>query len=187
MAPRVHGVPAVPYRLGPDDVWHPRMDSSPPTLRSTVTRRSASRHRVASRHRIAVLLAVGTGAALGSVARYELGGWFPVRSGGVPWTTLTVNVVGSLALGVLLALVLERWPPTRYLRAFAGIGLCGGFTTWSTFMVESALLVRDDHLAVALVYLSLSVPAGLVAVALGIQLGRRWPDLAISGGPRRHG
>lgn len=123
----------------------------------------------------AVLVAVGAGGALGSVARYEVAMVAPRTAGGFPWATFAVNVTGSLILGLLVTLVVERWPPTRYVRPFAGIGICGGYTTWSTFMTDSALLVRDGHAALAALYGAATLTCGLAATYVGIGLGRSWP------------
>jgi CrcB protein len=122
-----------------------------------------------------VLLAIGTGGMLGALARYEIGRRWPVVSGEFPWSTLVINVSGSLLLGVVVTLVIERWPPTRYIRPFAGIGVCGGFTTWSTLMTESALLVRDQQAETALLYVAVSLVIGLAATYAGIGLVRLWP------------
>ncbi len=74
------------------------------------------------------------GGALGAGARYltyvEITRWW---SSGFPWSTLTVNVAGSLLIGVLAALFLERWPETVGLRIFLITGFLGGFTTFSAF------------------------------------------------------
>jgi CrcB protein len=78
-------------------------------------------------------------------------------------------------LGVLLTFVLERWPPTRYVRPFLAIGVLGAFTTWSTLAVETDLLVKDGYAARAAVYIVASIVAGLVGAYLGIVTGRAWP------------
>jgi fluoride exporter len=122
-----------------------------------------------------VLVAIGAGGALGSVARYEVAVAVPTAVGEFPWATYLVNVTGSLALGVVMTLVIERWPPTRYVRPFVGIGVCGGYTTWSTFMTDSTLLVRGGHLAMAVGYLAATLICGLAATMAGIRLGRCWP------------
>jgi fluoride exporter len=80
--------------------------------------------------------------------------------------------VGSLVPGILVSLVIERWPPTPYVRPFAAIGICGGYTTWTTFMTEAALLVRDDRAGPAAIYRAVSLVAGLVATYGGIGLAR---------------
>lgn len=98
-----------------------------------------------------------------------------MAAGQLPWATLGINVSGSLVLGVVVTLVVERWPPTRYVRAFAGIGFCGGCTTWSAFMAEAAVLVRDGHVGMAAGYVAASLVAGLLAVHAGISVARRRP------------
>jgi CrcB protein len=129
----------------------------------------------AARMSPSVLLAIGVGGALGSLARYGIGRRWPVVPGAFPWSTLVINVSGALLLGVLVTLVVERWPPTRFVRPFGAIGLCGGYTTWSTFMTETALLVRDNRTGVALSYMIATVAAGLAATVVGIRLARQWP------------
>jgi CrcB protein len=120
----------------------------------------------------AVLLAIAAGGALGAPARYELGlAWKPPADG-VPWATFTANVSGCLVLGVLLVLVLERWPPTRYVRPFAATGFVGAYTTWSSFVVEISVLAKDGHAGTAAAYAAASLAAGLVATVAGMRLGR---------------
>ena len=147
----------------------------PPTRRVPATgrhrRAGAGRHR----QRALVLLAVGAGGAAGSLARYQVGRAWPTPAAGFPWATFAVNLSGGLVLGALLALVADRWPPTRYVRPLFGTGVCGGYTTWSTFMTESALLVRDGRGGVAAAYLTATLAGGVMAGAAGLLLGRRWP------------
>ena len=108
-----------------------------------------------------ILLAVAVGGALGTVARYELALAEPVRSGRFPWATFGVNVAGSLVLGVALTVLVAPRVSTSVLRPFVGVGVCGGLTTFSTWMVESVLLVRDGDAATAVGYLLVSLVAGL--------------------------
>ena len=133
-----------------------------------------------ARLRPAILVAVGAGGALGAPLRYELSRAFPVAAGQVPWITFAVNISGAFVLGVLLTFVLERWPPTRYVRPFLAIGFLGAYTTFSTFAVESDLLVKDGHVGIAALYTGLSLVAGTVAAFLGIVGGRAWPGLGRS-------
>jgi CrcB protein len=91
---------------------------------------------------------------------------------GFPWSTLLVNVAGSLLLGLIVTVVVERWSPTRFVRPFAAIGFCGGFTTFSTLMVELSQRVQHGRIAIAAVYLVVSVVAGLLAVFAGMALAR---------------
>jgi CrcB protein len=83
---------------------------------------------------------------------------------------LVVNVVGSFLLGAVATLLVERAAPTRYLGPLVATGLCGAFTTFSTFAVEVDLRIRSGDIAVALAYVVTSALLGLAAVAGGIGL-----------------
>lgn len=122
--------------------------------------------------RLDVLLAVAVGGLLGAPARYGVGQLLPTRTHGFPWSTLVVNVSGALLLGILVVLLLERFPPNRYARAFVGTGFLGAYTTFSTYMVESVLLAKNGHLGRATAYLLGSLVVGLFAAWLGIVIGR---------------
>ncbi len=119
-----------------------------------------------------MLAAIAAGGALGSLARYGVSRVIHVSPGTFPWATFWTNVSGSLALGVVLSVVLARFPPSRYVRPFVAIGFIGAYTTFSTMAVETDLLVKDGHAAIGVAYLVASVAAGLVAAAAGIVAGR---------------
>jgi CrcB protein len=121
---------------------------------------------------LATVAAIAAGGALGAPARYELGLAWPTSADGFPWATFVTNVSGCLLLGLLLVLVLERWPPTRYLRPFAATGFIGAYTTWSTFVVEVSVLAKDGHAGVALLYAAASLLGGLAATVAGMRLAR---------------
>lgn len=123
----------------------------------------------------AVVAAVAAGGALGTAARYGVGQAVAVAPGTFPWATLWTNVSGSLALGLVLAVVLERFPPTRFVRPFVATGFLGAYTTYSTFAVETDLLVKDGHGAVAAAYVAGSLVAGCAAVWAGTWLARALP------------
>jgi CrcB protein len=125
--------------------------------------------------RPSVLIAIAAGGSLGAPARYALTVAIPVSKAGFPWATFWTNISGSFALGLLLTLVVERWPPTRFVRPFAAVGFLGAFTTWSTFVVDSDELLAHGHVAVAGAYLGASLVCGLGAVYVGIVGGRMWP------------
>ena len=135
-----------------------------------------------------VLGAVAAGGGLGALARYELAFHLaPVTPPAFPWVTLSINVAGAFLLGALMTLVLEVWPPTRYVRPFFGIGVLGGFTTWSTFQVESAKLLGAHEAGTALLYMGSSLALGMMAVAAGAALAfalSRPRGAAHSGGER---
>lgn len=129
--------------------------------------------RVARRDRqLDVLLVIALGGGLGSVARYLVGVALPVRDGHFPWATFLINLSGCFALGLLMVFVVEVWPPRRYLRPFACVGLLGGFTTFSTFAVEIRGLAARGAGALADAYALNSLIGGLAAVWCGIALAR---------------
>ena len=116
--------------------------------------------------------AIAVGGALGTLARYGVERALVAAPNGFPWATFTVNVTGSFLLGLIVTLVVERWPPTRFVRPFAAIGFCGGFTTFSTMMVEADQLGRHGRAGTAAVYLVASLVAGVAAAALGMAAAR---------------
>ncbi len=128
---------------------------------------------------------VAFGGGLGSVARYGMARAWPTPAGGFPWATFATNVLGSLALGLVMVYVIEVWPPSRYRRPFIGVGIIGGFTTFSTWMSESRGLIATGHLAVADAYALTSLVVGLAAVWSGIALARRLSGLPVRRGPSR--
>ena len=99
-----------------------------------------------------------------------------MQANGFPWATFDVNVSGSFALGVVMALVLERFPPTRYVRPFIATGFLGGYTTYSTFVVETDLLIKNDHSLVAAAYVAASLVVGCLAVWVGLWVARLVPS-----------
>jgi CrcB protein len=119
-----------------------------------------------------VLLVVAVGGALGSLGRWGLGEAL-AGSGSFPWATFVENVSGSFALGVLVVVLLERWPRSRYLRPLLGVGVLGGFTTFSTYALDLRTLVAADRLALAITYLASTLLAALLAAWLGITTARR--------------
>jgi CrcB protein len=124
------------------------------------------------RSRADVLAVIATGGALGALARWGIAEALPVRSGRFPWPTLIANVSGCLLLGVLMVFVLDVWPPSRYARPFLGVGVLGGYTTFSTAMLDLRTLLVSGHAALAGAYLSASLVVGLVAVWVGMVLAR---------------
>jgi CrcB protein len=135
------------------------------------------------RSRWDILVVVAAGGALGAAARYGLGLAWPHRPGQFPAATFTVNVTGCLALGLLMVFVVEMWSGSRYLRPFLGVGVLGGYTTFSTYALETRDLLVAGHQQTAGTYLLGSLVAGLVAVWVGILTGR----LALAIASRRAG
>jgi CrcB protein len=123
------------------------------------------------------LAAIGIGGFLGAITRYQLGLWWPAGTG-VPWTTFAINVSGSFALGLLVTLMVERWRPHRLLRPLAAIGFLGAYTTFSTFAVDTDLLIDRGKAGTAALNVVLSVAAAIVAVIAGIATARHLPRRA---------
>lgn len=112
-------------------------------------------------------LFVALGGAVGSVCRYLLG-LLPIRtSAGFPVITLGINVLGAFFIGILTALALRHTGLDPHLSLLLKVGLCGGFTTFSTFCNETVQLSQTGHLALALLYAALSVVLGVAAVLAG--------------------
>ncbi|MFI6868929.1 fluoride efflux transporter CrcB [Nocardia sp. NPDC050406] len=118
-----------------------------------------------------VLLAIALGGAVGAILRYGVSVWLPQR-GDIPWQTLAVNVIGCFCIGVLMVCVTEVWTVHRLTRPFLGIGLLGGFTTFSTFAVEVRTLLESGRAQTALGYVGGTVVASLGAVVLGVGVTR---------------
>jgi CrcB protein len=125
------------------------------------------------RHHVSVLAAIAAGGALGALARQLVGEAWPTESGAFPWGTFLVNVSGSLLIGVLMAVLGLLPAHHRLVRPFLGVGILGGFTTFSTYAVQSHALVRAGHPVVAMTYLGGTVLATLLAVVGGVLLVRR--------------
>jgi CrcB protein len=114
------------------------------------------------------LAAIALGGLVGALARYGLGRGFPTATGSFPSTTLLINVVGSLLLGLLVGVTAKRARAPRLLRPALGTGVLGGFTTFSTFAVDADRLVSTGHAASAVGYLAATLVAGTVAAAVGL-------------------
>ena len=112
---------------------------------------------------------VAAGGVLGSVGRAALELALP-WSGGLPWATLLVNLIGALAIGIVATTIAELRP---WIRPFAITGVLGGFTTFSALALQSGVLLDGGHLATAAVYVAVTIIGGLLAVAIGASLGPR--------------
>jgi CrcB protein len=113
-------------------------------------------------------LLVALGGALGSVARYGAYRLWPMGASGWPVATLTVNLLGSFAIGLLYMYVATRAGSADNARLFWMAGVLGGFTTYSAFALETALL---GFSATAILYVAATVIGCLVAAILGVKIG----------------
>lgn len=134
------------------------------------------------RRRGETLLLIGVGGAVGTTARFALEAAFPAVAGTWPWATFCINVTGAFLLAVLLESLATLGPDVGWLRRIrfgVGTGVLGGYTTYSTFMVEAARLGRADEYLTAFGYVTASVLLGFVAAWAGmacvsaLQLRRR--------------
>jgi fluoride exporter len=117
-------------------------------------------------------LLVMLGGALGSGARFALGNAVAARAGaGFPWATLCVNVLGCLAMGALAGWLAQRGGGETA-RLLFGVGLLGGFTTFSAFSLDLWQLAERGAMGSALAYLAATLAATLAAFALGLMLAR---------------
>jgi CrcB protein len=119
-----------------------------------------------------VLAAIAVGGAIGACARYGATVVWATSLRGFPWTTFTINVTGCAVMGVLMVLITERRPVHRLVRPFAGTGIIGGYTTFSTYTVDLQRLLTHGEAALALLYLIATVLAALAALWAGTVLAR---------------
>jgi CrcB protein len=122
---------------------------------------------------VPIALGIALFGALGALARYGVDGISRQRLGaGFPWGTFTVNVAGSFAIGLVFALVLGRADVPEWLKLSLTGGFLGGFTTFSAFSLQTHRLLAEGAYGLAVAYVLGSVAAGLVAVGLGVLIGR---------------
>jgi fluoride exporter len=119
-----------------------------------------------------VLAVVALGGAAGAAVRYGITVVVPPTRTGFPWATFDINVAGCLLIGVLMVLVTDVWTRQRLLRPFLGVGVLGGFTTFSTYVVDVQRLVDAGAAATALSYLAATVIAALIATYVGMAVTR---------------
>ncbi|MEN3952941.1 fluoride efflux transporter CrcB [Iodidimonas sp. SYSU 1G8] len=118
-------------------------------------------------------MAVAAGGAAGSLARFMLAGQVMRWTGpGFPWGTLTVNVLGGLIMGILIELFAVKFSPSPALQAGLTVGLLGGFTTFSSFSLETVLMIQRNEVFPALAYVAGSVVLCVAAVFFGMFLVR---------------
>ena len=122
------------------------------------------------------LLFLAVGGAFGAVSRYLVQGWMQDLLGGrFPWGTFTVNITGSFLLGLLFALAMDRGVLSPDVRVPLMVGFIGSYTTFSTLMLESWVLVEEGDIVHMLGNLAGSVLVGMVAVVAGLAVGRLLP------------
>lgn len=110
------------------------------------------------------LLAVGTGGFLGAVCRYLIS-LIPIdETTGFPIKTFIINIAGCIAIGIIAVSVCKNIEMNQHMLLFLKVGLCGGFTTFSTFALETADLMKTGHIGIAFLYVILSVLVGVAVI-----------------------
>lgn len=120
-----------------------------------------------------LIAAVALGGAIGSVTRYLVG----IGSGRLfgmafPWGTLIINVTGSFLIGAFIGLFATRWDLSQTVRVFLTVGICGGYTTFSTFSLDAFYLMERGELLSSATYMVASVVLSVVALVAAIHLVR---------------
>jgi len=120
-----------------------------------------------------LVLAVAAGGALGSVARY-LAGIGATRAFGLafPWGTLIINIVGSFLIGAFVEMFALKWDLPQEARVFLTVGICGGFTTFSTFSLDAYVLMEHGEWLPAAAYVVASVVLSIAALVGALHLVR---------------
>lgn len=118
-----------------------------------------------------LLLILGLG-AVGVLARYGVDRWFSNSPSPFPWSIFLINIAGSFVAGLIFSVGVERQQMSSDLTQAILIGLCGGFTTFSTYSIQAVALLLEGHLVAFGLYFLLSPLIALVAALSGVILGR---------------
>ncbi len=114
------------------------------------------------------LFIVGAGGALGSISRFLIYFIFPKNT--FPANTLIINITGSFIIGILYALSLKQNAITETSLLFLVTGICGGYTTFSTFSLENIQLLQSGKIIPAVLYTFISLAGGLIACWMGFKI-----------------
>ena len=110
------------------------------------------------------ILAVGAGGFVGSVLRYLIGLFHVSEAMIFPAKTFIINIIGCLAIGVIAASAIRNIEMSPQMILFLKVGICGGFTTFSTFALETSDLIKAGHMGAAFLYVALSVIIGVAVI-----------------------
>ncbi len=120
-----------------------------------------------------MFLMAAAGGAFGAGARYLVGvGALRLIGSGFPWGTLIVNIAGSFLMGVLIEGAALKWSMSNEMRTFIATGILGGFTTFSAFSLDFAILMERKANAAAMIYLGASVGLSILALFAGLSVMR---------------
>lgn len=123
-------------------------------------------------HPAKVLAVIAAGGALGALSRYGLAQLWPVPAGGFPWATFTTNVIGCFLIGVLMVVITDVLTAHPLTRPFLGVGILGGFTTFSTYANETRGLLQPGTVAIAFAYMAATLVCALLATSAAVLLAR---------------
>ena len=118
------------------------------------------------------IIAVGAGSFIGGIARYLVSLAMKGISKGFPWATILVNLLGCLIIGLLWGFLSRNASESTSWGLFLTVGLCGGFTTFSTFSKEALTMLQTGQIWGFASYIAISILAGIALVALGYYIGR---------------
>lgn len=124
-----------------------------------------------------ITVAVIVGGIIGAEARYGLSVAVPHAAAGFPWSTVYINIIGCFCLGLLMSLLNQLSSPHRLVRPFVGIGILGGFTTFSTFCVDAERLIEHHRAGLAGLYVLstlITAAAAIAAATIAAQLAGRY-------------
>jgi len=123
-----------------------------------------------------LILAVAIGCVIGSVTRYLVGiGSGKLFGVGFPWGTLIINVTGSFLIGAFVGLFEIKWDLPQVARVFLTVGICGGYTTFSTFSLDAWYLIERGQTAASTAYMLGSVVLSVAALVAALHLIRALP------------
>ena len=119
-----------------------------------------------------MLLSVGVGGGLGALARYYIAGWVQPAGAAFPWGIFIVNITGGLLMGLIVEASALKLNLSPELRSFLTVGILGGYTTFSTFSLDSALLLQKGQYGLAAAYMIGSVVLSIAALFAGLWIAR---------------
>ncbi|MDG1384353.1 MAG: fluoride efflux transporter CrcB [Flavobacteriaceae bacterium] len=118
------------------------------------------------------VLLVFVGGGVGSALRYVVGTFLKTVSSGFPWGTFSVNVIGSLLIGIFMGIVLKNSSFSENQTLLLITGFCGGFTTFSAFAYENQVFLKEGDLTNFFIYTLGSIGVGIMAVFLGLFISK---------------
>jgi CrcB protein len=153
-----------------DDVMSHRWELMPDELQATGSTRASPEHAFGT-HRW-VLPTIAVGGMLGASARHALELAWPAGPSQFPWATFVTNAAGCALIGVLMVYVVDHGAGHPLLRPFVGVGVLGGFTTFSTYAVQTTDLLGAGEPVLALTYLVGTLAVAMASVTFGVVVGR---------------